>query len=148
MSILTVNESAIDEVVVRLTFEDLQSIGNGGQDTIAQIPAGGAVLSAYAYESVAIAGTTSLVIDVGTTAGDPDEFINAWDADAGTPAYNTGDAFDAGTATSASGAAQPVKIVTSATDVLLEVTDAAIASATAGEIIVGLMIFNPGKFSA
>lgn len=148
MPTLTVNESAIDEVVVRLTFEDLQSIGNGGQDTIAQIPAGGAVLSAYAYESVAIAGTTSLVIDVGTTAGDPDEFIDAWDADGGTPAYNTGDAFDAGTATSASGAAQPVKIVTSATDVLLEVTDAAIASATAGEIIVGLMIFNPGKFSA
>ena len=34
------------------------------------------------YESEAFAGTTSLVIDVGTSSGDPDEFIDALDVDA------------------------------------------------------------------
>ena len=63
--------------VYTATYEDLQTIGNGGQLTIATIPAGGAVEMAGVYESVAFAGTTSLVIDVGTSTGDPDEFIDA-----------------------------------------------------------------------
>ena len=46
------------------------------------------------YESEAFAGTTSLVIDVGTSSGDPDEFIDALDVDAmSAPVLNTGDAF-------------------------------------------------------
>lgn len=64
------------------TYEDLQTIGNGGQATIATIPAGGAVEMVGVYESEAFAGTTSLVIDVGTSSGDPDEFIDALDVDA------------------------------------------------------------------
>ena len=127
--------------VYTATYEDLQTIGNGGQLTIATIPAGGAVEMAGVYESVAFAGTTSLVIDVGTTAGDPDEFIDALDVDAMTaPVFNTGDAFTGGQS-------QPVGGTNTAASVILEVTDAAIASATAGEIVIGLRIVDLGQFA-
>ena len=127
--------------VYTATYEDLQTIGNGGQLTIATIPAGGAVEMAGVYESVAFAGTTSLVIDVGTTAGDPDEFIDALDVDAMTaPVFNTGDAFT-------DAQSQPVGGTNTAASVILEVTDAAIASATAGEIVIGLRIVDLGQFA-
>ena len=126
--------------VYTATYEDLQAIGNGGQATIATIPAGGAVECVGVYESEAIAGTTSLVIDIGTTAGDPDEFIDALDVDAMTaPVFNTGDAFTGAQS-------QPVGGTNSAVSVLLEVTDAAIATATAGKIVVGLRIVDLGQF--
>ena len=127
--------------VYTATYEDLQTIGNGGQLTIATIPAGGAVELAGVYESVAFAGTTSLVIDVGTTSGDPDEFIDALDVDAMTaPVFNTGDAFTGGQS-------QPVGGTNTASTIALEVTDAAIASATAGEIVIGLRIVDLGQFA-
>ena len=127
--------------VYTATYEDLQTIGNGGQLTIATIPAGGAVELAGVYESVAFAGTTSLVIDVGTSGGDPDEFINALDVDAMTaPVFNTGDAFTGGQS-------QPVGGTNAAASIILEVTDAAIASATAGEIVIGLRIVDLGQFA-
>tara|TARA_R110001599_G_scaffold8791_3_gene43643 strand:+ start:863 stop:1291 length:429 start_codon:yes stop_codon:yes gene_type:complete len=127
--------------VYTATYEDLQTIGNGGQLTIATIPAGGAVELAGVYESVAVAGTTSLVIDVGTTAGDPDEFIDALDVDAMTaPVFNTGDAFTGNQS-------QPVGGTNTAASIILEVTDAAIASATAGEIVIGLRIVDLGQFA-
>ncbi len=123
------------------TYEDLQTIGNGGQATIATIPAGGAIECVGVYESEAFAGTTSLVIDVGTSSGDPDEFIDALDVDAMTaPVFNTGDAFTGNQS-------QPVGGTNSATSVLLEVTDAAIASATAGKIVIGLRIVDLGQFA-
>ena len=127
--------------VYTATYKDLQTIGNGGQLTIATIPAGGAVELAGVYESVAFAGTTSLVIDVGTTAGDPDEFIDALDVDAMTaPVFNTGDAFTGGQSQAAGG-------TNTAASIILEVTDAAIASATAGEIVIGLRIVDLGQFA-
>jgi hypothetical protein len=127
--------------VYTATYEDLQTIGNGGQLTIATIPAGGAVELAGVYESVAFAGTTSLVIDVGTTSGDPDEFIDALDVDAMTaPVFNTGDAFTGGQS-------QPVGGTNTAASIILEVTDAAIANATAGEIVIGLRIVDLGQFA-
>ena len=127
--------------VYTATYEDLQTIGNGGQLTIATIPAGGAVELAGVYESVAVAGTTSLVIDVGTTAGDPDEFIDALDVDAMTaPVFNTGDAFTGNQS-------QPVGGTNAAASIILEVTDAAIADATAGEIVIGLRIVDLGQFA-
>ena len=127
--------------VYTATYEDLQTIGNGGQLTIATIPAGGAVELAGVYESVAFAGTTSLVIDVGTTAGDPDEFIDNLDVDAMTaPVFNTGDAFTGGQSQAAGG-------TNTAASIILEVTDAAIASATAGEIVIGLRIVDLGQFA-
>lgn len=127
--------------VYTATYEDLQTIGNGGQKTIATIPAGGAVEMVGVYESVAFAGTTSLVIDVGTTTADPDEFIDALDVDAMTaPVFNTGDAFT-------TSYTQPVGGTNSDTSIILEVTDAAIASATAGEIVIGLRIVDLGQFA-
>lgn len=142
MAELTNNESVKGFThIYTATYEDLQSIGNGGQATIATIPAGGAVECVGVYESEAFAGTTSLVIDVGTTGGDPDEFIDALDVDAMTvPVFNTGDAFTGGQS-------QPVGAASADTSVLLEVTDAAIASATAGKIVVGLRIIELGQFA-
>jgi len=142
MAELTNNESVKGFThIYTATYEDLQSIGNGGQATIATIPAGGAVECVGVYESEAFAGTTSLVIDIGTTGGDPDEFIDALDVDAMTvPVFNTGDAFTGGQS-------QPVGAASADTSVLLEVTDAAIASATAGKIVVGLRIIELGQFA-
>lgn len=142
MAELTNNESGRGFThVYTATYEDLQTIGNGGQATIATIPVGGAVEMVGVYESEAFAGTTSLVIDVGTSSGDPDEFIDALDVDAmSAPVFNTGDAFTGNQS-------QPVGGTSSATSVLLEVTDAAIASATAGKIVIGLRIVDLGQFA-
>lgn len=127
--------------IVRLTYLDLISIGNAGQQTIATIPAGGAVEICGVNEATAIVGTTSLVIDIGTTTGDPDEFIDALDVDAMTvPVYNTGDQFTGAQS-------QAVKAVASDTAIVLEVTDSAIASATAGELVIGLRILDLGQFA-
>jgi hypothetical protein len=90
---LTVNESTGDFThIYTATYEELQTIGNGGQVTIATIPAGGAVeLVPMLMRLKPFAGTTSLVIDVGTTGADPDEFIDALDVDAmSAPVANTG----------------------------------------------------------
>ena len=149
MSKLTVNEAAygFTDVVV-LTYNDLITIGNGGQKVIGKIPAGGAVDLVGVHESVAVVGTTSLVIDVGTTLADPDEFIDALDVDAMTvPVFNTGDLYDAGTATSTGGLTQAVKAVAADTDIVVEVTDAAIASATAGAIVIGIRVVDLGRFA-
>lgn len=150
MSKLTVNEAAYGFTdVIKLTYNDLITIGNGGQKVIAKIPAGGGVDRCVVYESVAVVGTTSLVIDVGTTLADPDEFIDALDVDAmSAPVANTGDLMlqAAGTTTTLGGAL-PVKLVQTDTDIVVEVTDAAIASATAGEIVIGLRIVDLGRFA-
>jgi len=133
-----------------LTYEDLQAIGNGGQKTLFSLPAGSGVLATIVKERVAFAGTSTLVIDVGTTSGDPDEFIDALDVDgmSGSVA-NTGDAFVQGAGnTTIAGGALPVSIVDTATDVLLEVTDANIASATAGEIVVSFIVIDWSKIEA
>lgn len=149
---LTNNERAPFTDVIRLTATDLIAIGNGGTRQIATIPAGGAVSLCAVIESVAIAGSTSLVIDVGTTLADPDEFINALDVDAmttGSPTFNTGDVFvqAAGTTTIAGGYL-PKGAASASTPVYIKVTDAAIASITAGEIIIGLEILDLAQYLA
>jgi hypothetical protein len=143
---LTINESAgtLINYVAKLSFTELQAIGNGGQKNLFKLPAGSGVLSCVVWEKTAIAGSTSLVIDVGTTLADPDEFIDALDVDAMTaPVANTGDAFvqSAGTTTIAGGVL-PVKMVATATPVVIEVNDAAIASITAGEIVIALQVID------
>ena len=148
MAKVTVNESGVFTDVVRLDYNDLKEIGNGGTRVIAQIPAHGAVELVGIAKTVAVAGTTTLVLDVGTTLADPDEFINALDADAMTvPVFNQGDQFTAGTATSTSGLSQAVKQGNAVQDVYVKVTDAAIASITAGEFVIGLRIIDLAKFS-
>ena len=152
MSKLTNNERSPYSDVVRLTATDLIAIGNGGTRQIATIPAGGAVSLCAVIESVAVAGSTSLVINVGTTIADPDEFIDALDVDAmttGSPTFNTGDVFvqAAGTTTIAGGYL-PKGAASASTPVYIKVTDAAVASITAGEIIIGLEIIDLAQYLA
>ena len=148
MAKVAINELGAFTDVVSLDFNDLIAIGNGGTRVIAKIPAHGAVELCGVANTVDIAGSSSLVIDVGTTSADPDEFINALDVDAMTvPAFNTGDQFTAGTTVSTTGLTQAVKPVASETDVYIKVTDSAIASLTAGEIVIGLRIIDLAKFA-
>ncbi|MCK5643602.1 MAG: hypothetical protein KAJ19_22575 [Gammaproteobacteria bacterium] len=142
MSKLTVNESVGDfNYVVKLSYQDLQAAGNGGQIVLAKKPAFAGVELVGVAETVAFAGTTTLVIDVGTTGADPDEYIDALDVDAMTaPVFNTGDAFT-------TGYTQAVDATNAAEDIVLEVTDANIASATAGEIVVGIRVVDLGRFA-
>ncbi len=148
MAKVTVNEGGVFTDYVRLDYNDLIAIGNGGTRVIAQIPAHGAVELVGIAKTVAVAGTTTLVLDVGTTLADPDEFINALDADAmTTPVFNHGDQFQAGTVTTTTGLTQAVKAGASAQDVYIKVTDSAIASITAGEFVIGLRIIGLAKFS-
>ena len=146
MAKLTNNERSPYSDVIRLTAADLIAIGNGGTRQIATIPAGGAVSLCAVIETVAVVGSTSLVIDVGTTLADPDEFIDALDVDAmttGSPTFNTGDVFvqAAGTTTIAGGYL-PKGAASASTPVYIKVTDAAVASITAGEVLIGLEILD------
>lgn len=143
---LTNNESAIEEIVYVADYEHIAANAtSANQVTIGKIPAGGAVVNAYAVETTALAGASDITLDVGTTAGDPDEFINAWDADSGTPAYNTGDLFTAGTAAPDSGLAQPISSNIEV-DVVAE-WNGTVANLTAGKVVVVLQILNPAKFA-
>lgn len=140
---LTNNEARDFTHVFRITWEQLKSIGNGEQETLFQIPAGGGIDKIVVDEAVAVAGTTTLVIDIGTSTADPDEFIDALDVDAMTaPVANTGDLFDA------DGGNEPVGLTATATDVVLEVTDANIANITAGEIVVAVNVLDPRRFAS
>ena len=87
---------------------------------------------------------------MGTTTGDPDEFIDALDVDAMTvnlPTFNTGDLFvqSAGNTTTLGGSL-PVSAVSADTEVVIEITDAAAASITAGEIIIGFRVIDLSRF--
>lgn len=147
---LTNNERSPYTDVIKLNYVDLQTIGNGGTQKIANIPAGGAVELCAVINTVDIVGSTTLVINVGTTVADPDEFIDALDVDGMTvdlPTFNTGDTMvQAAGTTTFLGGALPVKAVAADTPVYIKVTDAAIASITAGEIIIGLRIIDLLKF--
>jgi hypothetical protein len=141
MAKVAINELGGFTDVVRLDYNDLKAIGNGGSLVIAKLPANSAVELAAVANTVDIAGSSTLVIDVGTTGADPDEFIDALDVDAMTvPVFNTGDQFT-------SGYSKAVKAVTSETDVLVKVTDSAVASLTAGEIVIALRVLDLNKFS-
>jgi hypothetical protein len=144
------NERSPYTDVVKITADDLKAIGNGGTRRIATIPAGGAVELVTVTNTVDIVGSSSLVIDVGTSISDPDEFINALDVDGmtvGLPTVNTGDQFTAGTAVSTSGLSQAVAQASAATPIYIKVTDSAVASITAGEIMIGFRILDLTKFA-
>jgi hypothetical protein len=141
MAKVAINELGGFTDVVRLDYNDLKAIGNGGSLVIAKLPANSAVELAAVANTVDIAGSSTLVIDVGTTSGDPDEFIDALDVDAMTvPVFNTGDQFT-------SGYSKAVKAVAAETEVYVKVTDSAVASLTAGEIVIALRVLDLNKFS-
>jgi hypothetical protein len=151
MAKLANNERSPYTDAITLNAADLIAIGNGGTKVIGSIPAGGAVELVAVIETVAIAGSTSLVIDIGTTLADPDEFINALDVDAmttGLPTFNTGDTMlqSAGTTTVLAGVS-PAKPVSADTPIYIKVTDAAVASITAGQIVIGMRILNLAQFA-
>ena len=146
---LTVNESASGFThIVSVEFSDLVTQGTGVSKAIAVLPAGSSVEFVGIHKATAAAGSTSVVLDVGTTSATPTEFISTLDADGMTvPVYNTGTLFvqTAGN-TTIKGGALPVKAVSADTTVYLKVTDAALASLTAGKWIIGMRVLNLGQF--
>ena len=146
---LTVNESASGFThIVSVEFSDLVAQGTGVSKAIAVLPAGSAIELVGIHKATAAAGSTSVVLDVGTTSATPTEFISSLDADAMTvPVYNTGTLFvqTAGT-TTIEGGSLPVKPVSADTTVYLKVTDAALASLTAGRWVIGMRVLNLGQF--
>ena len=131
---------------IRLTAADMIAIGSGNSRVIATIPVGGSVDMVGVINTVDIVGSSSLVVDIGIT-GTPSALISAMDVDAqvvNLPLYNTGTDFVQAVATTTfKGGALPVRAVSVATPVLLRVTDAALATITAGEIFVVLRILDP-----
>jgi hypothetical protein len=151
MAKLANNERSPYTDAITLNAADLIAIGNGGTKVIGSIPAGGAVELVAVINTVDIVGSSSLVIDVGTTLADPDEFINALDVDGmtvGLPTFNTGDTMlqSAGTTTVLAGVS-PAKPVSADTPIYIKVTDAAVASITAGQIVIGMRILNLTQFA-
>ena len=150
ISKLNNNEKSPFTHVAKLDYADLIAIGTGGTLAIADIPAGGGVTLCAVVNTVDIVGSSSLVIDVGTTLADPDEFINTLNVGGMTvnlPVCNTGDTMLQGaTTTTTLAGVLPAKLTATALPVYIKVTDAAIASITAGEIVIGLTIIDPLKF--
>jgi hypothetical protein len=153
MAQLTVNEAGTSGYthVISLSFDDLakiklgtdpfngETLSTAGQLPIAIIPAGGAVELAGVFESTALAGATDITLDVGTTGGDPDEFIDALDVDAmSAPVFNSGESF-----TGNQSQAVPFQ---AATTILAEVNGTT-ASLNAGNIVIGLRIIDLGSFA-
>lgn len=148
---ITNNENGGFTDIVKLTAAELIAIGTGGTKQIGVLPIGASLELCGVINTVDIVGSTSLVIDIGTTLADPDEFIDALDVDGmtvGLPTYNTGDLMvqSAGTTTTLGGAL-PVKPVSAVTPIYIKVTDAAIASITAGEILIGMRILDLRRFA-
>jgi len=144
------NERSPYTDVVKITVDDLKAIGTGGTRRIATIPAGGAVELCTITNTVDIAGSSSLIVDVGTTLADPDEFVNNLDVDGmtvGLPTVNQGDQFTAGTAVSTTGVSQAVAAASTATPIYIKVTDVNVNSITAGEIMIGFRILDLTKFA-
>ena len=152
MARLTVNEAGTSGYthVISLSFDDLakiklgtdpfngETLGTAGQLPIATIPAGGAVELAGVFESTALAGATDITLDVGTTGGDPDEFIDNLDVDGmSAPVFNSGESF-----TGNQSQAVPFQAETS---ILAEVNGTT-ANLTDGNIVIGLRIIDLGSF--
>lgn len=149
---LTNNERSPYTDVVKLTAADFIAIGNGGTRKIATIPAGGAVELCTVTNTIDIVGSSTLVVNVGTTIGDPDEFIDALNvstATVGLPTANTGDLMTAASAATTTylGGTRPVSAVSADAPVYIRVTDSSVASITAGEIVIGLRILDLTKFA-
>jgi len=116
---------------------------SSNQTVIGQVPAGGGVEKVVVYESTALVGASDITLDVGTTTGDPDEFIDALDVDAMTaPVYNTGDLFEAANA----GGIDLVGLTNTAADIYVE-WNGTVANLTAGEVVIGIKFADLGRFA-
>ncbi len=150
MSKLTINESSGDFThVLVLTAQDI--VNSGGSQTVwGQIPAGGAVDVAFAVESVALVGASDISLEVGMGTDD-DLLIDSFDIDAnaGATVYNTGESFvqSAGTTTVEAGAAPVAGSGGAAATNLIYKFGGTVADLTAGEVIIGVRVFDPIRFS-
>lgn len=153
---LTINERGPYTDVIKLNYTQLNQIVSGidpysgetlstaGQLVIANKPTYGGVYLATVAETETLAGATDITFDIGTTAADPDEYIDALDVDAMTaPVSNTGDAFNDGTT---DGVINVVDQTNAAEDIILEVNGTT-GNLTAGEVLIGLGVTNLGDFS-
>jgi uncharacterized protein with LGFP repeats len=150
MSKLTVNESIGDFNIVKIFgFEEIDAnLGSTKQLKLGKVPVGGAVEVASVFARIPLASTADdYTIDVGATPADPDELIDASALTAGAQVsyYNTGDAYDAGTATATTGLTQPV-LAGNANEQTILVEFNGTGDLTAGEIVVALRVSNPGRF--
>jgi hypothetical protein len=149
MAKLTVNESTGDFThVITLSHEDIKAAGTA-QTIWGQIPAGGAVDVAFAVESVALAGATDITLEVGTGTDD-DTLIDSFDADGnnGATAYNTGTSFIQGAGnTTIAGGSKPIESSASAVNLIYKF-GGSVSSLTGGEMIIGVRVFDPMRFSA
>lgn len=148
MSKLTVNEANGDFThVLRLSAQDI--VDSGTSQTIwGSIPAGGAVDVAFAVESVALVGATDITLEVGTGTDD-DTLIDSFDVDGnnGATAYNTGTSFVQGAGnTTIAGGSKPVESSASAVNLIYKF-GGTVADLTAGEVIIGVRVFDPMRFS-
>lgn len=134
-----------------LTAEAITALATGNQVRVGTHPAGGIVTGAAVYEITTSAGTsTDLVLDVGTTGADPDEFIDALDLDGLTKAaYCTGDGFtgtDSGAATTVGVKNGVVNNTANDLPIYAEVNFT--GTVTAGKWLIGLNIIDPAKLAA
>lgn len=131
------------DIVAVFDYNDIAgNATSANQVKIGQQPAGSGVEVAMVYEKTALAGASDITLDVGTTVGDPDEFIDALDVDGmSAPVYNTGDAFDAAN----SAGLMLANLTNTATDILVE-WNGTVASLTAGEVVIGIKFKNLGRF--
>lgn len=140
---LTIEEAAMTGFThkYKLDATAITALGSGNQVTIATVPAGGIVTAAAVYEISNFAGTSSnLTLDVGITAGDPDEYIDAADLDALTKTiFCTGDGFTVGTDVATGNGV--VNNTASDVAVLAEVNFT--GTVTAGEWMIALNILDP-----
>ena len=147
---LSVNENNDFDVIAVFDYNAIaDNATSANQVTIGEIPAGGAVLYVGVFEATALAGASVITLDVGTTAGDPDEFIDALDVDGmSVPVFNTGDLMVKSAATTTFlGGALPVGAAQTATDIVCE-WNGTVASLTAGEVVIGIKYANLGRFAS
>ena len=127
----------------KFDYRDLQTtgflttIGAANQRIIGKMDAGDVIDQVTVINTVAEAGATDLVLDVGITDSDPDEFIDALDLDGLTKAANnTGDAFVV-TATGATVALTGyVNNTATGAPIYMELNTTGASSLTAGEWII------------
>ena len=117
---------------------------SSNQATIASVPQFGSVELVTVIPKTSLAGASDITLDVGTTSGDPDEFIDALDVDAMSDSVsNTGDAMvqAAGTTTYKAGS-NPAHSYNSNTPILAE-WNGTTGDLTAGEIVILMRINSP-----
>ena len=159
MAKLTVNEAGTSGYthVISLSFSDLNDIKTGTnpftgeslstatQLPIATIPAGVDVELAGVFEytalgcATALAGATDITLELGTTGGDPHEFIDNLDVDGmSAPVFNSGQSFTGNQSQAVGFQAE--------TSVLAEVNGTT-GDLTAGNIVIALRIIDLGSFA-